>query len=626
MFEPLVYTKTYAMAASAVLAVTLVPVLMGYLIRGRIPDESVNPLNRLLIRAYRPALRGVLAWPRTTLLVSLLAVLSLLLPLSGIGGIVEPLKWPFRLAQIFEPSLGQAQLAYLEDRQARMASAWRAWFSDSPALKRLGTGLGSEFMPELFEGDLMYMPTTLPGLSIGKAQELLQRTDRLIRQLPEVRGVFGKVGRADTATDPAPLTMIETVIQLKPRDQWRPGVTLESLIEELDASVRFPGVTNAWIMPIKTRIDMLSTGIKTPVGVKVAGPDLSEIERVGRLVERALARVPGTVSAYSERVASARYVEIVPKRLEAARLGLNVDDINETVSAAIGGINITQTVEGLERYPVNIRFPREQRDDLTELRSLPLVTPSGAQVPLSQVAEVRVVDGPALIKSENARPNGWTFVDIRGVDLGTYVRQARRVVMEEVELPPGYSLAWSGQYEHMLRAEGRLKQVVPVILVIIFVLLYLIFRHVGEALLVMLSLPFALVGGGWLLLVLGYNLSVAVAVGFIALAGVAAEFGVVMLIYITSALESRGQQGRLNDQGDLKAAIEEGAVLRVRPKAMTVAVIIAGLLPIMLSSGTGSEVMQRIAAPMVGGMITAPLLSLFVVPAIYLLWKKRGLT
>ncbi len=626
MFEPLVYTKTYAMAASAVLAVTLVPVLMGYLIRGRIPDESVNPLNRLLIRAYRPALRGVLAWPRTTLLVSLLAVLSLLLPLSGIGGIVEPLKWPFRLAQIFEPSLGQAQLAYLEDRQARMASAWRAWFSDSPALKRLGTGLGSEFMPELFEGDLMYMPTTLPGLSIGKAQELLQRTDRLIRQLPEVRGVFGKVGRADTATDPAPLTMIETVIQLKPRDQWRPGVTLESLIEELDASVRFPGVTNAWIMPIKTRIDMLSTGIKTPVGVKVAGPDLSEIERVGRLVERALARVPGTVSAYSERVASARYVEIVPKRLEAARLGLNVDDINETVSAAIGGINITQTVEGLERYPVNIRFPREQRDDVSELRSLPLVTPSGAQVPLSQVAEVRVVDGPALIKSENARPNGWTFVDIRGVDLGTYVRQARRVVMEEVELPPGYSLAWSGQYEHMLRAEGRLKQVVPVILVIIFVLLYLIFRHVGEALLVMLSLPFALVGGGWLLLVLGYNLSVAVAVGFIALAGVAAEFGVVMLIYITSALESRSQQGRLNDQGDLKAAIEEGAVLRVRPKAMTVAVIIAGLLPIMLSSGTGSEVMQRIAAPMVGGMITAPLLSLFVVPAIYLLWKKRGLT
>ncbi|MFZ1538839.1 MAG: efflux RND transporter permease subunit, partial [Chromatiaceae bacterium] len=494
-----------------------------------------------------------------------------------------------------------------------------------PALARLSSGLGSEFMPELDEGDLMYMPTTLPGLSIGKAQELLQQTDRLIASVPEVERVFGKIGRADTATDPAPLTMVETVIQFKPRDQWRDGMTVERLIEELDAAVHLPGVTNAWVMPIKTRIDMLATGIKTPVGIKVAGADLGEIERIGQELERVLRQVPGTASVFSERVAGGRYIEIRPDRVAAARVGLNIGDINQVVAAAVGGINITQTVEGLERYPVNLRFPREQRDDVQKLRELPLVTPTGAQVPLGQIATVEIVDGPPMLKSENARINGWTFVDIRGVDLGTYVAAAQAKVRKEVKLPPGYSIAWSGQYEYMLRAKERLNQVVPFTLVIIFVLLYLIFRRATEAWLVMFSLPFALVGGFWLIYLLGYNLSVAVAVGFIALAGVAAEFGVIMLLYLDNALKAYREQGRLNDVANLKAAIMEGAVLRVRPKAMTVAVIIAGLLPIMLGHGTGSEVMRRIAAPMVGGMITAPLLSLFVIPAIYLVWRRREL-
>ena len=625
LFAPLAYTKTYAMAAAAGLSVTLVPVLMGYFIRGRIPREDSNPLSRLLIRVYRPLLRGVLASPRATLLVSLLAVVSLLLPVYGVGGLLEPVKWPLRLLQPAAPdSLGSA-VARLAGWQSQWAEGWERAFAGAPRLAGLGRGLGSEFMPELFEGDFMYMPTTLPGLSIGKAQELLQQTDRLIRTLPEVTRVFGKIGRAETATDPAPLTMIETLIQLKPREQWRPGMTVAGLIAELDATVNFPGLTNAWIMPIKTRIDMLATGIKTPVGIKVAGPDLNEIERIGQRIERALEDVPGTLSAYSERVAAGRYIEIVPRRRAAARLGLDIEDINAVVSAAVGGINITQTVEGLERYPVNVRFPREQRDDPVKLRELPLVTASGAQVPLSQVADIRVVAGPPMLKSENARLNGWTFVDIQGTDLGSYVERARRAVADRVELPPGYSVTWSGQYEYMLRAQERLEQVIPLTLAVIFALLYLAFRRVGEAALVMLSLPFALVGGFWLVWALGYELSVAVAVGFIALAGVAAEFGVVMLIYLDNALEAHRTEGRLGTVADLRAAIMEGAVLRVRPKAMTVAVIIAGLLPIMLSGGTGSEVMQRIAAPMVGGMITAPLLSLFVVPVIYLLWKQRTL-
>ena len=625
LFAPLAYTKTYAMAAAAGLSVTLVPVLMGYLIRGRIPHESANPLSRFLIWVYRPLLDAVLAAPKATLAVALLAVSSLLLPVYGIGGVLEPLRWPLLLLRTVAPQTAAPAVGRIEHWQADLAEAWQQSFAGVPGLARLGRGLGSEFMPELFEGDLMYMPTTLPGLSIGKARALLQQTDRLIKRLPEVERVFGKIGRADTATDPAPLTMIETVIQLKPRDAWRPGMTVDKLIEELDASVQFPGLTNAWIMPIKTRIDMLATGIKTPVGVKVAGPDLMQIEAIGRRIEGVLKELPGTVSAYSERVAAGRYIEIIPKRQAAARLGLNIEDINQVVSAAVGGLNITETVEGRERYPVNVRFPREQRDDPTKLRELPLVTPSGAQIPLSQVADVRVVEGPPLLKSENARLNGWTFVDIRGMDLGSYVRQAQQAVIDKVDLPPGYSITWSGQYEYLLRAQQRLAQVVPLTLAIIFVLLYLSFRRIGEAVLVMLSLPFALVGGFWFIWLLGYELSVAVAVGFIALAGVAAEFGVVMLIYLDNALNRYRDENRLNSVDELKGAIVEGAVLRVRPKAMTVAVIIAGLLPIMLSAGTGSELMQRIAAPMVGGMITAPLLSLFVVPAIYLLWKRRHL-
>ncbi|MEJ2309657.1 MAG: efflux RND transporter permease subunit [Gammaproteobacteria bacterium] len=625
MFGPLALTKTYAMAAAAGLSVTLVPVLMGYFIRGRIPREQANPLSRLLIAIYRPLLKGVLAAPRFTLLIALLVILSALLPAYGVGGLVEPLRWPLLLVRDVAPGAGGEAVRRVEQWQSDMNAGWSRLFGDTPMLGRLGQGLGVEFMPELFEGDLMYMPTTLPGLSIGKAQELLQQTDRRIRQLPEVQRVFGKIGRADTATDPAPLTMIETLIMLKPREEWRPGMTPEKLVEELDATVRFPGLTNAWIMPIKTRIDMLATGIKTPVGIKVAGPELAQIEAIGREIERVLAGLPGTLSAYSERVGSGRYIEIDPRRQEAARVGLNVEDINEVVSAAVGGINITETVEGLERYPVNVRFPREQRDDPAKLRELPIVTPSGAQIALSQVADIRVTEGPPMLKSENARLNGWTFVDIRGNDLAGYVRQAQQAIAEQIDLPAGYSITFSGQYEYLVRAHDRLARVIPLTLTIIFALLYLCFRRVGEALLVMLSLPFALAGGFWFIWLLDYELSVAVAVGFIALAGVSAEFGVVMLIYLDNALRRFREEGRLGSERQLRMAIEEGAVLRVRPKAMTVAVIIAGLLPIMLSGGTGSELMQRIAAPMVGGMITAPLLSLFVVPAIYLLWKRRTL-
>nr|WP_132976198.1 efflux RND transporter permease subunit [Thiobaca trueperi] len=571
LFAPLAFTKTYAMAAAAGLSVTLVPVLMGYFIRGRIPREEANPLNRWLIALYRPLLRGVLNAPRVTIIAALLIVFSVLIPFQT------------------------------------------------------GSGPGSEFMPELDEGDLLYMPTTLPGIAIGKVQQLLQQTDRLIATVPEVERVFGKAGRADTATDPAPLTMIETTILLKPKDQWRPGLTLAGLIEELDARVQVPGVTNAWVMPIKTRIDMLATGIKTPVGIKVAGPDLAVIETISQDIERVLRQLPGTASAISERVTGGRYIEIRPDRMAAARLGLNISDINELVAAAVGGVKVTETVEGRERYPVNLRFPREQRDDLHRLRDLPLVTPTGAQIPLGQIATVEIVDGPPMLRSENARLNGWVYVDIRDVDVGRYVAAAQAKVRDAVRLPPGYSITWSGQYEYMLRAKEKLTRVVPFTLVIIFVLLYLIFRRAAEAWLVMLSLPFALVGGFWFVLLLGYNLSVAVAVGFIALAGVAAEFGVVMLVYLDHALRDARAANRLNSVADLRTAIMEGAVMRVRPKAMTVATIFAGLLPIMLGDGAGSEVMRRIAAPMVGGMITAPLLSLFVIPAIYLVWRRREL-
>ncbi|HSO83303.1 efflux RND transporter permease subunit [Thiocapsa sp.] len=625
LFSPLAFTKTYAMAAAAGLAVTLVPVLMGYLIRGRIPREDANPLNRFLIRAYRPLLSGVLRRPYLVVGLSVLILFSTLIPLAGVGGLLAPLKWPFQaVGLVVEQGPHRDAEARIEGWQEDLASAWQATFSGVPVLGDWHLGLGSEFMPELDEGDLMYMPTTLPGISIGKAGELLQQTDRLIASLPEVERVFGKVGRAETATDPAPLTMIETLIQFKPREEWREGMTLDGLIAELDALVDIPGLANAWVMPIKTRIDMLATGIKTPLGVKISGPDLAEIERIGGEVEQALMRIEGTASAYSERAAQGRYIEIRPDRVAAARVGLNIGDINRIVAAGLGGVTVTRTVEGLERYPVSVRFPREQRDDLQKLRELPIVTPTGAQIPLGQIAEVVVVDGADMLRSENARLNGWVFVDIRGRDLGRYIADAQAVVRDRVALPPGYSIAWSGQYEYMLRAQAKLMQVVPVALALIFLLLYLTFRSTAEALLVMLSLPFALVGGFWLIYLLDYNLSVAVAVGFIALAGVAAEFGVIMLVYLDNAVKQWREEGRLRDEADLLGVIMEGAVMRIRPKAMTVATIFAGLLPIILGTGVGSEVMRRIAAPMVGGMITAPLLSLFVIPALFLIRHRRA--
>ena len=630
LFAPLAYTKTYAMAAAASLALTLVPVLMGYFIRGRIPDEKSNPVSRWLINAYRPCLLKVLSMSRRTLLVSLLVMLTIALPIGGVSGLLAPLKWPVNVAGLVMPpaerdSMRASYLDTVNNWQVSIARSWRNTFESVPLLARFDDGLGNEFMPELYEGDLMYMPTTLPGLSIGKAQQLLQQTDRLIASLPEVERVFGKVGRADTATDPAPLTMIETIIQLKPRSEWREGMTLTKLIDELDRTVKFPGLTNAWLMPIKTRIDMLSTGIKTPVGIKISGADLKVIDRIGRDLEKVLMNVRGTSSAYSERVSGGRYIEVRPDRDKAAHLGVRIAEINDVVSAAVGGINVTSTVEGLERYPVNLRFAREVRDDLEKLRELPVVTATGVEIPIGQIATIEIIDGPPMLKSENARLSGWTFVDIRNVDLGSYVENARRIVNEQLQLPPGYSITWTGQYEYLLRAEEKLVQVIPLTLLIIFLLLYLTFHRIGEVIMVMATLPFALVGGFWFVYILGYHMSVATAVGFIALAGVAAEFGVIMLVYLDSAIKERQRNNQLNTQQDLIDAIMEGAVMRVRPKAMTVAVIIAGLIPIMLGQGTGSEVMQRIAAPMVGGMITAPLLSLFVIPAAYLVWKRKEL-
>lgn len=571
LFAPLAFTKTFAMAVAAGLSITLVPVLMGYFVRGHITPEHKNPINRVLIASYRPIINAVLKIPGKLLI--------------GCVFVVAVGMWPV-------------------------------------------TQLGSEFMPDLDEGDLMYMPTTFPGVSIGKAQELLQQTDKLISKLPEVRRVFGKVGRAETATDPAPLTMIETTILLKPRSEWREGMTLEKLKQELNDTVKFPGLTNAWVMPIKTRIDMLATGIKTPVGIKVAGSDLKVIEDIGKQIEKAVLKVPGTTSAYSERVAGGRYVTVDINRLSASRYGLNIADVQAVISTALGGMEVTQTVEGLERYPVNVRYPRDYRDSLDKLENLPIVTPSGARIPLIEVADIRVEMGPAMIKSENARPNGWTFVDIKDRDLGSYVEEAQRVVAAEVKLPAGYSITWSGQYEYMVRAKERLSTVVPITLAIIILLLYLNFRNLIEVAIIMGTLPMALIGGFWLLYLLGYNMSVAVGVGFIALAGVAVEIGVVMLVYLNHAyqkyLDKAESENRKITVQEVRDAVVEGALLRVRPIMMTVAAIIAGLLPIMLGSGTGSEVMRRIAAPMVGGMISATILTLIVIPAIFLLWKLRS--
>ena len=564
LFSPLAFTKTYAMAAAAGLSVTLIPVLMGYLIRGRIPSEQSNPLNRFLIAIYRPLLNAVLQGPKRTLAVAAVLLLLSLWPLQHIGG---------------------------------------------------------EFMPKLDEGDLLYMPTALPGLSAGKAAELLQQTDRLIKTVPEVASVYGKAGRAETATDPAPMEMFETTIQFKPKDQWRPGMTQDRLVEELDRIVKVPGLANIWVPPIRNRIDMLATGIKSPVGVKVAGTDLATIDRLTGEIERALKDVPGVSSALAERLTGGRYVDVNIRRDAAARFGMNIADVQSLISSAVGGENIGETVEGLQRFPINLRYPRETRDSLEKLRTLPIVNERGQRLVLSDVADIRVTDGPPMLRSENARLSGWVYVDIRGRDLRSAVQDMQKAVTAKVKLPPGYSVSWSGQFEFLERATAKLKVVVPFTLLIIFVLLYLTFGAFDEALLIMATLPFALVGGIWLLYLLGYNLSVAGAVGFIALAGVSAEFGVIMLLYLKQAWGERIDKGQVSVD-DLLDAIRDGAVLRVRPKAMTVAVILAGLLPIMWGTGTGSGVMQRIAAPMVGGMITAPLLSMFVIPAAYLLIRR----
>ncbi|MHB1403785.1 MAG: efflux RND transporter permease subunit [Thiobacillus sp.] len=566
LFGPLAFTKTYAMAAAAALSVTLVPVLMGYWIRGRIPDETRNPLNRWLIRAYRPLLDAVLACPKTTLLVAALVFLSAAWPISRLGG---------------------------------------------------------EFLPPLDEGDLLYMPSALPGLSAQKASELLQQTNRQIRSVPEVASAYGKAGRAETATDPAPLEMFETIIQFKPREEWRPGMTPEKLVEELDRAVQVPGLANIWVPPIRNRIDMLATGIKSPIGVKIASARLADIDRVAQQVERIARTVPGVSSALAERLTGGRYVDIDIDRAAAARYGLNVADVQSVVASLIGGENIGETVEGLARYPINVRYPREWRDTPEKLAALPILTPGGSQITLGMVAAVRLSEGPPMLKSENARLSGWVYVDVRGRDLASTVADLQQAVAAGVQLEPGMSIAYAGQFEFMQRANTRLKAVVPATLAIIFVLLYLTFRRFDEALLIMATLPFALTGGVWFLYAMGYNLSIATGVGFIALAGVAAEFGVIMLLYLKNAWTAQQAAGQAGEAG-LQDAIREGAVQRVRPKAMTVAVIVAGLLPIMVGSGTGSEVMSRIAAPMIGGMVSAPLLSLFVVPAAYWLMRRRA--
>ncbi len=572
MFAPLAFTKTFSMAGAAFLSITLVPVLMGYFIRGRILPEHKNPVNRFLIAGYRPFINAVLKAPKTVLFIAFIIII--------VG------FWP----------LNQ---------------------------------LGSEFMPELNEGDLLYMPSAYPAISIGKAKQILQQTDRLIKTVPEVKSVFGKVGRAQTATDPAPLTMIETTVQLKPKKEWRKGMTIDKLKQELNKLVKFPGITNAWVMPIKNRIDMLSTGIKTPVGIKVAGPSLAEIQKIGKRIESVLNKVPGTVSVYAERVVGGRYVTIDINRIAASRFGLNISDIQEVVRTALGGMNVTTTVEGLERYPVNLRYPQDVRDSLKKIRNLPVVTPTGATIPLAEVANVRIDSGPGVIKTENARLNGWIYIDIAGRDLGSYVLDAQKAVKDNVKLPSGYSLSWSGQYEFMVRAIQRLKTVVPITLVIIILLLYINFKNITEVLIIMGTLPLALIGGFWLLYLLDYNMSVAVGVGFIALSGVTVEIGVVMLVYLNQALQKHIDEA--NHKGvaltidEVRSAVIDGALLRVRPIMMTVAAVIAGLLPIMIGGGTGSQVMRRIAAPMVGGMVSATILTLVVLPAVFLIWKSMGL-
>ncbi|NIA28997.1 MAG: CusA/CzcA family heavy metal efflux RND transporter [Actinobacteria bacterium] len=566
LFKPLAFTKTYSMAAAALLSITIVPVLMGYFIRGKIPPEKKNPVNRFLMRIYEPVIHFVLRFKWSTIFAAVVILLISLFPLKHIG---------------------------------------------------------SEFMPPLNEGDLLYMPTTDPGISITRARELLQQTDKIIKSFPEVKSVFGKIGRAETATDPAPLSMVETTIVLKPESEWRPGMTIEKLVEELNDAIQFPGVTNAWTMPIKTRIDMLSTGIKTPVGIKIMGPDLQVLSDLGQRIAAVVRQAKGTLSVFADKTVGGNYLDYTIKRKEAARYGLTVGDVQDVIMSAIGGMNVTETVEGLARYPVNVRYSRELRDNIEDLSRVLIPTPSGAQIPLSYVTDMSIKKGPPVIKSENARKTAWLYVDIRDIDVGTYVKNAKKIVEEQVEFPEGYSLVWSGQYEYMERAQERLRLVIPVTLVIIFLLLFFNFKNIQESIIVMLSLPFALVGGIWFLYFLNYNMSVAVGVGFIALTGVSAEIGVIMLTYLDGAYNDFKMHGLMRSLDDLKEAIFRGTAMRIRPIFMTVTAIIAGLLPIMWGHGTGSQVMKRIAAPMVGGMITSTILTLVVIPSIYYLWKSH---
>ncbi len=565
LFAPLAFTKTFAMGASAILAITIIPVLMFYFVRGKVMTEAKNPISRFFIWAYRPIIRGVLRFPKMTILVALAILIATWLPFAR---------------------------------------------------------LGSEFMPPLNEGDLLYMPTTPPGISITKAKELLQQTDKIIASHPQVEHVLGKIGRAETATDPAPLSMIETTIILKPKNQWPDGKTIEDIIKELDQMVQFPGLTNAWTMPIKTRIDMLATGIKTPVGVKLMGADLKQLSDVGEKIEAVLRNLDGTLSVYSERVVGGNFIDIQVRRNDAARFGLTVADVQDVIRSAIGGMNVSWTVEGLERYPINVRYPRELRSDLEKLKRVVVPTPMGHAVPLAQVADLKVVKGAPAIKSENARRTAWIFVDLKGSDVGGYVAAAREAIQSQVELPEGVSIVWSGQYEYMERANKRLSVVIPLTLALIFLLLYMHFRNTTETMIVMLTLPFALVGGVWLMFFAGYNLSVAVAIGFIALAGLAAETGVVMLVYLDETYERWRSDGQLKSLSDLKQIVMEGAVDRVRPKLMTVATTTIGLLPVMFGTETGTRVMKRIAAPMVGGLVSSTVLTLVILPAIYLIWRR----
>ena len=568
LFAPLAFTKTYAMAAAAILSITVVPVLMGYLIRGRIMPENKNPVNRLLGWIYRPVIGLVMRAPWVMVVAGILVMTSAIWPLSR---------------------------------------------------------LGSEFMPPLDEGDWMYMPTTRPGLSIGEATQLLQQTDRLIKSVPEVAQVFGKIGRADTATDPAPLSMIETIIRFKPESEWREGMTIERIREEIRRTVDLPGVTNAWVMPIKTRIDMLATGIKTPVGIKIGGPELPVIQNIGADIEALLPQVQGTASVFAERVAGGRYVTVDIDRAAAARHGLNIDEVQAVVSSAIGGMNVSETIEGLERFPINVRYPQKIRNSVDAIKELPLLTSQGARIRLGDVARIEIEDGPPMIKSENSRPTGWVYVDIAERDIGSYVQAAQQHLAEHLTLPTGYSLTWSGQYEYMERAKERLTLVIPLTLLIIAFLLYMAFRGLGEVLIIMATLPMAIAGSSWLLWWLAFDLSVAVAVGFIALAGVAVEIGVIMLIYLnqysTRYLAEAREQGGATVEG-LRDAIAKGALQRLRPVVMTVAAITVGLLPIMQGHGTGGEIMQRIATPMVGGMISTLVLTLLVLPAVFFLWQR----